>query len=107
MVQGGINQKFDALGGSWGTLGMPVSDEVDVTGGRASVFQRGQITWSPSTGAVATYGAILDRYRALGGPAGALGLPVSDEQAAPGGRQTVFQHGVLRWDAANGQVTRL
>ncbi len=104
-VHGGINQKYDALGGPASPLGMPTSDESDTPGGRVSSFTAGAIYWSAGTGTVEVHGAILQRYRELGGSGGSLGLPVSDERAAPGGRESVFQRGTLRWNAATGAVT--
>lgn len=106
-VHGGIGQKYDALGGPLFGIGLPTGDEGDVAGGRASTFAFGAIYWGPSTGAVEVHGAILDRYRALGASAGALGMPVSDERAAPGGRETAFQHGILRWNAKTNTVSLL
>jgi uncharacterized protein with LGFP repeats len=47
------------------------------------------------------HGGILGRYLALGGPAGVLGFPITDEYAAPGGRRrSDFQHGSLIWPFA-------
>lgn len=96
-VQGLIRDRYRALGGPGGTLGYPVSDEYGVPGGRASNFANGIVYWSGPTGARAVQGAILERYRALGGTGGALGLPVSDELAAPGGRSSDFQSGSIYW----------
>lgn len=73
--------------------------------GRASQFQGGNVYWSATTGAHEVHGAILSRYLALGGTAGRLGLPVSDEYPVPGGRRSDFRGGWLRWDAVTGVVT--
>jgi uncharacterized protein with LGFP repeats len=62
-------------------LGLPLSDETavaGVAGGRMSMFQYGNIYWSPSTGAHAVYGTIAAKYKSAGGPA-AFGLPIGDE----------------------------
>lgn len=104
-VHGAIAWKYDALGGAGSGFGLPTTDESAVPGGRSSSFTGGAIYWSTTTGAVEVHGAILARYWTLGGPGGALGLPVTDERAAPGGRESVFQHGILRWNAATRQVT--
>lgn len=105
-VMGAIGAKYDALGGAAFGIGLPTTGEADITGGRVSNFSAGAILWSDTTGAHEVHGAILDRYRALGGPAGELGMPVTDERAAAGGRESVFQHGVLRYEAATGDVKR-
>ncbi len=107
-VHGGIGAKYDAVGGPDSPLGLPTADEAGPADARVSTFQAGAIYWSSSTGSVEVHGAILDRYRGLGGPGGSLGLPVADERDAPGGgRESAFQHGVLRWDPATGQVERV
>jgi lysozyme len=108
-VHGSIAAKYLALGGSNGFLRRPVTDETDAsaTGSRQSVFQGGRIYWSQATGAFEVHGSILAHYLKLGGSGSHLGLPVSDEYSVPGGRQSSFQRGVLRWDAATGQVTAI
>lgn len=103
-VHGAIGLKYDAMGGPDSLLGLPLGDEGAEPGGRSSGFFGGVVYWSPTTGAVEVHGAILSRYRELGGAGGALGLPVSDERDAVGGRESAFQHGVLRWNARTGVV---
>ena len=106
-VHGEIAAKYDLVGSSDSVLGLPTADEADTPGGRVSTFTSGSIYWSPTTGAQEVHGSILAKYQALGGSGGALGLPLTDEQAAPGGAQNVFQNGILRWNAATGKVTRV
>jgi uncharacterized protein with LGFP repeats len=103
-MHGAIRYKYDALGGSTGPLGFPVSSEVDaVPGGRFNSFQGGFIVWSPSTGAHEVVGAIKDTYNALGGSTSALGFPVTGElDAAPGGRMNTFQNGYIVWSPSTG-----
>lgn len=104
VVRGGINQKYDALGGPERFLGLPASDETAVAGGAVSSFAGGRIWWSPAQGAREVHGAILQKYLELGGAGGSLGFPTSDERDAPGGRENTFERGVIRWDAASGRV---
>ena len=54
---------------------------------------------SPATGTHSVIGAILQEYRAVGGPQGRLGYPVTDELPTPrgGGRFNHFQHGSIYW----------
>ena len=108
-VHGSIAEKYLALGGTNGFLRRPLTDEAagSAAGSRQSVFQGGRIYWSQATDAFEVHGSILGRYLELGGSASHLGLPVSDEYSVPGGRQSAFQRGVLRWDAATGQVTAI
>lgn len=48
-------------------------------------------------------GQILAKYVAAGGSNGALGLPITDEQAGPGGgRYTKFENGVIYWTPQTG-----
>lgn len=104
-VYGAVGAKYDALGGAASGLGLPVYPESDAPGGRYANFAFGSILFSGATGAVSVQGAILGRYRELGATAGKLGFPVADERNAPGGRESVFQGGTLRWNAGTGKVT--
>ncbi|PPK97770.1 LGFP repeat-containing protein [Kineococcus xinjiangensis] len=51
-VRGAIRDAWARQGWEAGRLGFPTSEEHDVPGGRRSWFQRGEITWTPATGAV-------------------------------------------------------
>jgi L,D-peptidoglycan transpeptidase YkuD (ErfK/YbiS/YcfS/YnhG family) len=59
---------------------------------------------SAATGSHSVVGAILTKYRGLGGPAGHLGYPVTDELATPKapGRFNGFQHGSIYWSKSTG-----
>lgn len=74
-----IDDRYTAFGGDASLLGVPVADVVDVPGGAARDYSGGAIYYSADTGAHVMYGAILDRYRALGGPSSELGFPTNDE----------------------------
>lgn len=80
-----IDTHYEALGSVQSDLGPPVGDVYDVPGGAERDYQGGAIYFSPATGARALYGPIQQRYQALGGPAGPLGFPVSDEADAGNG----------------------
>lgn len=104
-VYGGILAKYLQMAGPSGLLGMPVTGEFDipgVPGARESDFQNGRIYWSAGTGEHAVYGGILLKYVEYGGPASALGLPVTDEYAYGSGRRSDFQRGFIYWDPING-----
>jgi hypothetical protein len=49
-VHGCIGATYQGLGGTGSWLGMPVSDEIDVPGGRRGDFEGGYILWNPATG---------------------------------------------------------
>ena len=103
-VVGGILADY-LSGGGPAAYGLPLSDEADgPSGSRTSVFQRARIWWSPPTGAHAVLGAVLTDYLAVGGPAGPLGLPITDEAdgGVPGARVSVFQHGRVYWSGGTG-----
>jgi LGFP repeat/Cysteine-rich secretory protein family len=104
-VHGAIRDKWASLGWERGFLRYPTSDEVAVTGGRASYFQGGQVYWSAVTGPHEVHGAILSRYLSLGGPGSALKLPTTDEYGVSGGRRSDFQGGSIHWNASTGAVT--
>jgi LGFP repeat len=94
--------EYLSLGGPGGVLGYPTDEAYPSRGsnGTSQHFQGGDIDWTQSTGAHAVYGAILERYRALGGPSGPLGLPLAQEQGPTGHRSQMFQQGDLHWFAA-------
>jgi SpoIID/LytB domain protein len=101
---GGILEKFDALRRIGWEIGLPVTDEIDVAGGRAVYYESGRIYWSPSTSAHVVIGGILEKYLSTGGPGGRLALPMSDEYDWNGRRRSDFQGGYIVWDAQNGAV---
>jgi hypothetical protein len=83
-------------------LGAPRGPEFPVRGGAVRLYQRGQVVWSGVTGARAVYGQIFTRYGQLRWEQGLLGYPVSDEHSVPGGRQNLFQNGVVVWSPQTG-----
>ena len=106
-VYGQIRAQWGRLGWELGPLGFPVTGERPTPDGvgRYNHFAGAygsSIYWSPSTGAHEVYGAIRARWAAQGWERGRLGYPVSGEYAVPGGRQSDFQGGSIRWTAATG-----
>ena len=97
-----IVQHYQQLGGSSSFLGQPSGSEYRIAGGRAQNYAGGTIYWSYTTGAFEVNGGILSHYRALGGPGGFLGFPVTDESGAPGGRFNDFTSGSIYWSPASG-----
>ncbi|MBX9625239.1 MAG: hypothetical protein K2X82_15640, partial [Gemmataceae bacterium] len=102
VVYGAILEKYLAFGGGGGMLGAPVSDEQAAGAGRVSRFERGDIYWSEATGARVVFGAVRDKYDALGGAAGFLGLPTGDLTFVGAGIMTRFQGGDIYWSGATG-----
>ena len=99
-----IAAKHAALGGDGGLLGVAVGGEYPVPGGTAQNYTAGRIYNSPASGAHEVHGAILTHYLQLGGPAGMLGLPTSDEQntANNAGRYNTFTAGDMYWSLTAG-----
>jgi len=74
-----INDRYAAFGGEGSLLGSPTGEAIDVPGGAERDYKGGAIFYSKDTGAHVMYGAILDRYKTLGGPNSELGFPKNDE----------------------------
>jgi len=84
-----ISQAWDAAGGSNSLVGSRDGDVFQVGDGYGQKFSDGKIFYSPATGARLIYGAILDKYESLGGPADSdLGFPNTDEAAGKAGPKT-------------------
>jgi uncharacterized protein with LGFP repeats len=97
-----IQQRWAALGGDTGVAGSPYEPEGPAGGGRMTKFTNYDIMWSSATGAKFTKGSIRNKYRALGGPAGRMGFPTTDERAgAPAGSyESLFTAGRIMWTKA-------
>ncbi|MCB0925381.1 MAG: hypothetical protein KDB50_12690 [Mycobacterium sp.] len=75
-----ISQVWNAAGGPDSVIGAQDGDVYQVGAGYAQKFTDGMIFFTPDTGAHLIYGAILDKYESLGGPADSdLGFPTIDE----------------------------
>ncbi|GAC1328383.1 MAG: hypothetical protein NVSMB13_15460 [Mycobacteriales bacterium] len=98
-VHGAILGELQATGGVGGLLGFPLTNETSAAEGRFNSFQRGDIYWSPWTGAHEVHGAILGELRATGGVGGLLGFPTTRETGTPdgAGRFNYFTRGGVYW----------
>ena len=104
LVSGAILAKWTQLGFENGPAGAPTSEAISVSassGNRAlqQTFAKGILlaaTTGPNTGdGQFLSGRILDRYNAIGGPAGAFGLPTGDEFTLDGRRRQDFEAGYI------------
>jgi uncharacterized protein with LGFP repeats len=79
-VHGSIERRHRSAGGPGGTLGPPRGDLAPVGDRRGSrqLFVGGQILHTPTTGAHAVSGSVLEQYLAAGGPTGPLGYPLGE-----------------------------
>ncbi|MET4703229.1 hypothetical protein [Frigoribacterium sp. UYMn621] len=101
-VSGAIRDAYWSVLGEGGALGWPTGAAVPSSangGGSVQTFQGGSIYSSGSGGArVMMSGAILTAYGVAGGPAGALGWPISGPYQLTvngGGKSQGFQNGSI------------
>lgn len=74
-----INAAWDAAGGSDSQVGAKDGEVYQAGAGYGQNFTNGAIFFTPDTGAHLLYGAVLDKYQSLGGPADSdLGFPTID-----------------------------
>jgi uncharacterized protein with LGFP repeats len=100
-----VRDKWAALGGAGGYLGLPTADDAAAAGGgRVAAFAGGSISYTDGTYALASSSAIQAKYADLGGANGILGRQTADEVAVPGGRMAAFQNGRIYWVAATGRA---
>ena len=109
-THGAILDKWNAVGGANGAVGLPISDEAATARvpGRFSRFQGGNIYYNQRLNrAVLVYGGILNKYLALGFSNHPLGLPVSDREYNPakGNEYQVFDGGVINQYGGNAYET--
>ena len=106
VMSGPIYDRFVRTGYEGGPLGWPTSDVLP-TGGRDGTYQtyqRGAVYWSPTRGAKAIEGAVLQRWAGQGHEAGPLGWPTGDSLPTEGdsGLWQSFSGGTVYWSAASG-----
>ncbi|ANW67688.1 hypothetical protein BCA37_13090 [Mycobacterium sp. djl-10] len=103
-----IDAAWVGAGGDTSPLGPKVGGVYPAGAGFGQDFASGAIFFSPGTGARSMFGAILDKYRAVGGPADSgLGFPNIDEGPgrAPESRNVTFdspEGAVIFWTPATG-----
>lgn len=99
-----ISDKYAALGGAMGPLGVSIGQESPVAGGLVQHYANGSIYWSAATGAHAVTGAIRERWLALRGERGLFGFPTAGPRSETRGRTTLtigtFSGGRIEADEA-------
>ncbi|GAA2068550.1 LGFP repeat-containing protein [Williamsia deligens] len=99
----GLFEAWAALGFEAGPLGYPAAVHTVLPDGGVQQFAGGTLfRRNGSPAGRWTHGAIGARYAELGGPAGGLGWPVTDEYADGAGRRQDFDRGTLRWTPSGG-----
>ncbi|WP_270889968.1 PQQ-dependent sugar dehydrogenase [Pedococcus sp. 5OH_020] len=102
LVYGSIRTLYLRGGGPAAFFGFPTTDEIAVTGGRASYFTQARIYWSSTTGTHFSHGVLLTKYLAAGGPSG-YGLPTTDDTKITGGWKASFSGGrSIYWSSTTG-----
>ncbi|SED28345.1 LGFP repeat-containing protein [Streptomyces sp. 2112.3] len=105
-VSGAILDKYIAMDDVSSPLKCPVTDEMTTPDGRGRYthFQNGSIYWSAATGAHPVWGAVRDKWQAMGWETSALGYPKSDELKNADGKgvRQEFEGGTVYWSAATG-----
>ncbi|UXA08817.1 hypothetical protein KXD96_12510 [Mycobacterium sp. SMC-2] len=102
-----INMAWRAAGGPNGPLGVKKGAQHPVGDGIVQDFANGKVYFSPATGANAIENNILAKYESLGGPAGDLGFPTSNESdgGIPSSRVVTFSGAdkpVIFWTSERG-----
>lgn len=106
-ISGPISALHESLGGVNGVLGAPVGSTQNLhigIGGLVQGFDKGAITWTTLSGAVAVTGDIRATYAVVGGIAGTFGWPMTApilSSANGGGIVQGFERGAIT--QANGQ----
>lgn len=97
VLYGEVYNRWKALGGSNGLLGVPTSITTTETDKRTwQSFRNGTIIHSQSTGAWELQnGPIFDKWRAAGGSLGSLGKPTSSVIISNSMRKQLFEHGAI------------
>ncbi|WP_433758074.1 N-acetylmuramoyl-L-alanine amidase [Nocardia sp. CA-135398] len=104
--QNPIAKHWAEQGGPDGPLGAAASEPMPATQGQQyAKFVNGYVYTGPDGQIFEVLGAILDRFLALGGDAGILGLPMSNSYPVPNGLRTDFQYGSLVLNQLTGIVT--
>ncbi|NDZ79566.1 DUF2599 domain-containing protein [Streptomyces sp. SID10853] len=105
-VSGVILDKYIAMGDVSSPLKCPVTDEMTTPDGRGRYthFQGGSVYWSAATGAHPVWGAVRDKWQAMGWETSALGYPKSDELKNADGKgvRQEFEGGTVYWSAPTG-----
>ena len=104
VTAGAIGAHYRQLGRPPVAARLPRTAELEYPGGRWQLFEHGRMYWSAATTAHEAHGAILDKYRLLGGTASVLGYPVTDESPTRDrvGRYNHFAAGSTHLDPAVG-----
>lgn len=97
-----IDDKYAALGGANGFLGVPETPETTCPDGIGKFrhYKGGSIYWHPLTGPWEVHGLIRAKWAKLGWEKSIMGYPKTDESPSGGGAKgkfNLFQGGAITW----------
>lgn len=105
-IHGAIFEKWGDHQWEQGFMGYPITDELETANGRGRYqkFERGNIYWTPDTGAHEVHDAILRKYGEVNWEKGKLGFPITDELEVAGSdaRYNEFEGGRIDWNPRDG-----
>jgi len=108
-AEAAIMAAWTKAGGDASPIGARKGDVYAIGDGFALDFDSGKMFFTPDTGAKFVYGAVLDKYESLGGPADSdMGFPTINEVrglAGPDSRVATFSAGdkpVIFWTSSHG-----
>ncbi|KAK0644041.1 hypothetical protein B0T16DRAFT_494945 [Cercophora newfieldiana] len=98
-AEAAFNEKAQSMPGA---IGAPRADQVRDGKGYHREYEKATLYWEGGAGlgAFAVNGAILARYKFLGGPKGVMGFPTSDWTSTADGRDgwyNTFRNGAIYW----------
>jgi uncharacterized protein with LGFP repeats len=108
MIYGDIYKKWISVGGEAGVLGYPTTDEASTPDNKCrfnNFSNGGAIYWTSANGAYLIYGEIYKKWISVGGEAGILGYPTTDEASTPDNKcrfNDFSNGGAIYWTSANG-----
>lgn len=101
-----IGQKYESAGGRSGILGPARGSVQQVRGGSLQRYRSGVIVAGPRHRAALIHGDLAELWLDLGADRSAIGLPIADQRALPGGGQRArFVHGSLAVRPEPGELT--
>ncbi|MGY4101707.1 N-acetylmuramoyl-L-alanine amidase [Nocardia sp. R16R-3T] len=104
--QNAIARHWADTGGPDGPLGAAASEPLPAARGQQyAKFVNGYVYTGPNGQLFEVMGAILDRFLALGGDGGVLGLPMSNSYPVPNGLRADFEYGSLILNELTGIVS--
>lgn len=109
-LTGAVLQRYESSGGPTGELGFPTTGEVDggVPDSKQATFAADEhpvIFWTEEHGAIVVNGPVKVAWDKLGGPTGALGIPIAEHEIDRDIMTQKFSGGEVTWNSADRTFT--